>query len=379
VRLSAVSSAVLRFFSSEVALVLAYIAGDVAVFAAMDAAGHGYSRESAMLCSAVVCLATAALASCLADGLAGLCEALQLRHWARRLPVAASFSLAIWSQLHAVARLNSVLVKVLFQLKLPCTVLMSTVVLQQSYNSVQVHALITNFLAVTAFTCIQAGQTEDLLVVSVPALLGYVFSFAAVGFNVVAGLLAEKAFKASRDVSFYATVVHLKVGEALVALALMSLVPRAPLPLSLLLRDPLAMFAGFDAGVWRVVLALVVDSWLSAVIVKRLSSVVKAVAKGVSLVTIYALSVRVLKTEAFRLEQMILAMLIVNGTCLFTAYDSEAKVGNCNGEAGAVGHSAVAAKLPPAHQEGGPTNCLGHGQAPRALSLGPLAPRLPGG
>jgi len=351
----------------ELLVVVLYIAGDVSVFIATNAASSTYHLEAVMLASAVCAWVTGVGTSWLFGGRAALRESLLMKHWVRLLPVAGFFSLALWSQMHAVLRLSGVLVKVLFQLKLPCTVLLSTVLLRQSYTFLQLHALATIFLAVTAFTCLKVGRLESLFASGASgglttAALGFLFSGASVGFNVLASLLAEKAFKDYPQVPFYATVAHMKVGEILVAAAMLSLVPGAPVPAKLLLCSPRTAFVGFDAGVWLVVASLVVDSWMSAVIVKRLSSVVKALSKCMSLVVLYVMSVVVLKTESFLLPQMILGLLVVNGTGLFT-YASGMK--EATEAAAAAGAGPQAARGP------GP---LGPEAAPRASMRCPLPP-----
>lgn len=312
-----------------VTLVILYVSTDLGVFFAYDAANDDFGREAVLLVSSLSAWVLGCWLSWWQGGEAGLRQAFSFRHWMRLMPIAGCFSLATWSQLNAISRLSPVLVKVLLQLKLPGTVMLSTLFLRQKYSFLQINSLTTIFLAVTAFTCVKVGRLESLFAPAASgglttAALGFLFSAMAVLFNVFASMLGELAFRVNADVPYNATVVHMKVGEILMAFFLMSLKPNAPLPLRSLLANPSAMLTGFDMGVWLVVGFLVTDSWVSGLLVKRTSSVVKSVAKCMSLISLYTLSVCVLRTEPLKLIQVILAMLVVNGTVAFS-YTSLAK------------------------------------------------------
>merc|ERR1712183_23749 len=105
------------------------------------------------------------------------------------------------------------------------------------------------------------------------------------------------------------------------AFVLMSVTPGAPLPLSHLSENPSRLLRGVDGHAWCVVALLIVDSWMSALLVKGLSSVVKGVAKCVSLIVLYAISVFFIRAEVFRLPQALIALLVANGTGMY-AYAS---------------------------------------------------------
>jgi len=188
---------------------------------------------------------------------------------------------------------------------------------------------------VTAFTCAKVGKLDSLFAANASgeltsAATGFVFATMAVVLNSLASIMGELAFRISEDVPYYTTVVHIKVGEILMALYLMSLKPQAPVPLRSLLRDPASILAGFDAGTWLVVVLLVLDSWMSGLLVKRMSSVVKSVAKCMSLVVTYVLAVFALQTEPIVLIQLILALLVVNGIAAFS-YISSAETKQAKG------------------------------------------------
>jgi len=316
-------------------LVSLYVATDLSVFFAYDAANDEFSREAALLISSVLALLIGGGLSWWREGEAGLWRALAIRHWVRLLPISGCFSVATWAQMHAISNLSPVLVKVFMQLKLPGTVILSALLLRHRYTFLQINALMAIFLAVTAFTCAKVGKLDSLFAANASgeltsAATGFVFATMAVVLNSLASIMGELAFRISEDVPYYTTVVHIKVGEILMALYLMSLKPQAPVPLRSLLRDPASILAGFDAGTWLVVVLLVLDSWMSGLLVKRMSSVVKSVAKCMSLVVTYVLAVFALQTEPIVLIQLILALLVVNGIAAFS-YISSAETKQAKG------------------------------------------------
>jgi len=290
--------------------VIVYITGDVGVFVANDCAGPGYQREKAIFCCAMISMLLGLGASWLEGGWRGLQDAMSVKHWIRSLPVASCFSVSLWCQMHAVSLLSGVLVKMLFQLKLPCTVLMSTLLLGQTYNFLQVHALAEIFLAVVIFTHLEVDPVfQHIDWHAGTAMLGLTFCAVAVLSNVLGSLLSERFFKEAANVSLYAKVAHVKAGELLVAMAMVCFQPG--------MSHRSFGLDGLDMRAWRVVGFLVLDSWMSVVVVKQLSSVAKALAKCVSMPLLLVLSVAVFKTRCFQLMQFIAAMLVVNGSSLY--------------------------------------------------------------
>lgn len=196
--------------------------------------------------------------------------------------------------------------------------------LGRRYSFLQVQTLATMFFAVTAFTCVKVGKMSGPVVEITStgpligsATVGFIFTGLAVGLNVLAGILVEKALVDS-NISMAVTIARMKVGESFVAFVLVSFVPGAPLPFTGLMQNPSEFFKGFDTSVWIVVASLVVDSWCSVLIVKQISSVAKAVAKCTSLMMLYLLSVFILNNEDFMLLQLLLASLVANSAGQFT-------------------------------------------------------------
>eukprot|EP00931_Biecheleriopsis_adriatica_P075824 TRINITY_DN49604_c0_g1_i1.p1 TRINITY_DN49604_c0_g1~~TRINITY_DN49604_c0_g1_i1.p1 ORF type:complete len:477 (+),score=87.76 TRINITY_DN49604_c0_g1_i1:193-1431(+) len=302
-------------------MVVAHIACDVGS-STLAAVKGSYSREAVMLLASLASLVAAAIACWWRDGRDGLLHALRPARWLALLPVSGLFSLGTWCLLQAMARLPPLLVKILGQLKLPTTVLLSALVLKRQYSFLQIQGLANIFFAVTAFMALQLDPSSESPNLDAGAVAGFLFVAGGIICNVFGSILAESEIKKGADATaFYATVANLKVGECIASFALMSLKPKAPVPVLEMLKDPLSMFDGFDAKAWCLVLLLIGDSWISTLVVQRLSSVVKSISKCLSLVVLYLTSLIVFKTETFALPQFMLALLVASGAGLF-AYAS---------------------------------------------------------
>jgi len=194
------------------------------------------------------------------------------------------------------------------------------VLLKRTYTLLQVQALSNAFLAVTALMVMHVGDVGNLFAsrALTTAAVGFIHAGLAVLSNVGASLLAERALKGGTP--WYITVAHVKAGETLVAFVLLCLVPGSPLALFELLNNPSLMIGGFTAPVWGLAAFLVGDAWMSALVVKQLSSVVKALAKSLSMIVLYLISLLVLK-EAFSLPLFLVACLLANASQQF-AYAS---------------------------------------------------------
>lgn len=180
------------------------------------------------------------------------------------------------------------------------------------------------FLAVTAFTSMRAGGLSGMPIkismgaASVPRVaFGLLMAMSAILASVMASIVGERQFEKHSDMHAWTSLAHVKVGEAIVAFIMMSLVPGAPLPLKVLTQRPMAMFTGFGRLTWPLIVALILDGWMSVLIVKRLNSVVKALAKCASMIALYLLSIWVFRTDVFVLSEFILALLVTTMTYQF--------------------------------------------------------------
>ncbi|CAK0790067.1 unnamed protein product [Prorocentrum cordatum] len=259
--------------------------------------------------------------------------------------------------------------KVLLQLRLPATVLLSMAVLGRRYRFYQVQGLTNVFLGVVAFTLLRAPPG---LAPAAPRAagewLGLGLVACQIGCSVLASVLAERSLGSTEGVPFYTAIAQLKAGELAVALASMCLLPGRAFEPGALLRRPSAMLEGFGRAVpagrqlctpvWLLALCLLADGWMSALVVRSLSSVAKLIAKCLSLsrrapkaaqatalsgaqywprgflrspgdrpppIVLYLVALAC-RSEPFALPRFLLALLVVSGTVQF-AYASRRRGG----------------------------------------------------
>eukprot|EP00927_Polykrikos_kofoidii_P062429 TRINITY_DN5723_c0_g2_i1.p1 TRINITY_DN5723_c0_g2~~TRINITY_DN5723_c0_g2_i1.p1 ORF type:complete len:641 (-),score=93.87 TRINITY_DN5723_c0_g2_i1:36-1958(-) len=316
-------------------LVGLYVVGDIGVLISTKFVAEAYVREAAQFCSSLTAWCMALAATGCWSGIADIKQALIRGSW-KLLVVACFFSLAVWAQMKALALLPVFFAKLVLQLKLPCTVFFSTVILRRRYSLLQLQALGNISLAVITFTCLRNERSSAMLidqtiqeshVITARAGKGLFFCGLAVCFSSLGTVLCEKAFLDDEGrISWWTTVAYLKAGESCVAFALMSVVPNAPLPLGQLVRRPLLLFKGFDQSVWMVVVFLLFDAWVNVLLVKTLSSVSKVISKCVTLIVLYLLSVFILQEDVFWLPTVLLVLVVANGISLF-AYASVSETG----------------------------------------------------
>merc|ERR1712232_155355 len=208
-------------------------------------------KPALMLTVSTLAFLIGTVVSWIFDGWLGLSQALSPRRCLRLAPVACLFSLATLAQLQAMQLLSPVAVKVLIQLKLPFTMVLSTVLLRQRYTLFELQAMLVLFVGVILFTSVTAvsgGLGSAAASTSLPigsTFIGVAFVLASVCFNVLGSLVAEKAFRDSPNVPVYATVSNLRFGEMVAAFAWLTLVPKAPLPLEALRQAPIQVYKGF--------------------------------------------------------------------------------------------------------------------------------------
>eukprot|EP00930_Biecheleria_cincta_P040750 TRINITY_DN27912_c0_g1_i1.p1 TRINITY_DN27912_c0_g1~~TRINITY_DN27912_c0_g1_i1.p1 ORF type:complete len:497 (+),score=57.95 TRINITY_DN27912_c0_g1_i1:129-1619(+) len=313
----------------EVLITFAYISTDVGA-SCVSGIGGSYSREAVMLISCLLSLAIAVMISWWKGGRAGLVRATHPRHSVPLLPIAGLFCMGTLFNLKAIELLSPMLVKVLSQMKLPVTVCLSALMMKRHYGFLQILGLANIFFAVTAFSSLRisashSSQGNDQCLEGGDEIRGYVFTAGGICCTVVASILAEKAFKDESKDPFYIKTANLKVGESLAAFVLATLTPGASLHAGKLMTSPLSLFEGFDHKTVVLIALLVSDGWLSGLIVKQLSSVVKSIAKCLSLIVLYLACLFIFRTETFDWPQVMLALLVVSGAGLFAYASALAK------------------------------------------------------
>lgn len=285
------------------ALIMIYVAGDIAVYVAGDYASKGHEVQTVLLGSSLTSVVVSAAMAASTKGMKGLRECSDLGGITRFLPVSASFGLASLCLLQAFRHFDASFVKILGQLKLPFAAVISTILLGRRYSSLQWQLILLITIACMSFAVLRVGVLD----ISGVHDLGFFFVMGWVVLNCVGTILAEKLFKDGWKLDLPVLMVHMRVGEALTALV--ALVLRHGLDFSSALN-------GWDFSTVLLMFAMLGDSWLSALMVKHLSSVATKVSKTVSLVVLYGHGVMTARTP-FVLLEALGALMIAESTALF--------------------------------------------------------------
>lgn len=306
------STSIARWGAWRVLLIVAYICNDTAVYLVSDWASKGYTPETVLFCSAFLTVLFGWLGSVLERGPARASrDVFGPRNVLRLLPVSAGFVTSMLLFLQAFRSYDGAFIKLLGQMKLPLTALLSYTFLGVRYSSVQWQIILMICVGCTTFTLIKLGDVQ----VGAVSYLGLAYVLGWALFNVVASLYGEKALKDREALPFPTIMANMRIGE-MVAIALL-------LALHVQGFQLRRFFDGWDMSTIIVMITLVSDAWISATMVKRLSSVAKNISKCGSLVVLYALSVA-RGGRGLVPVQALSALLILQSTVLFVSVSMQA-------------------------------------------------------
>lgn len=306
------SGSVQEISLENAALVAAYVAVDISVYVVAERASQGFVQQTLLFANAIISILIGSGISFHTAGMGGIRECFEPRRVARLLPVAVSFCLSMLGLLLSFQYFDGAFIKLLGQIKLPFTALLSSVLLARRFSLMQWQVICLICATCTSFTALkfEAGPT----VASADAgsrgsqAAGLLLILVWVVFNVVGSLLAEKAYK-KRDAPIVVVITNLRVGELLASTAMLACLPNFA---------PSRFFAGWDSSTLAVLIMLVLDNWLSALVVQRLSTVAKSIAKCVTLVVLYVTAL-ITGRQPLDVAQGLGALMIVQTTVLFAS------------------------------------------------------------
>jgi len=287
----------------SILLVVVYIICDISVYVVGDRATHGYTTQTVLFSSAFISMCVGLVASAVRRGSRGVRDCVDVGNVLRLLPVSASFGLSMLCMLMAFQSFDGAFIKLLGQMKLPLTAVFSAVLLGRRYTAVQWQLIFLICVACTSFTALKMSSVT----VGSVSIVGLVCVTAWVLFNVLATLFSERAFKEAQALPFMTLMTNLRIGELLAMMVTLAFVP------GFHVRH---FFRGWDFSTVMVLATLVGDSWLSALMVKQLSSVTTKISKCCSLVVLYAAALASGK-QPFVVSQALGAFMIVEATALF--------------------------------------------------------------
>jgi len=287
-------------------LIFVYVCCDISVYLIGDRSTFNYTKETVILISAVNSIVLGTIISVVRRGRKGLAECYDLRTIAKLFPVAASFCISQFGLLKTFYYFDGAFIKLLGQLKLPLTALLSYFVLHQRYSGRQWLVMLSICICCSMFTLLRIGGVRAL---DMPGewLEGLLFVFIWIMANILASLFSERVYKARPDLTLPALMVNTMIGELCTSSLMLTMEPGF---------QASHFFKGWDRTTFAVLLVLMLEEWLSALMVRRLSSVSKTVSKACSMVPLYIIAL-VSGAQHLCFWQVLFAFCIMASTASF--------------------------------------------------------------
>ncbi|CAL1157211.1 unnamed protein product [Cladocopium goreaui] len=259
-------------------LVTTYVLCDVLVYFRGEMASTGYHKATVPICTSTVSVAIGAVWAWWSLGWRGLRECFAPKNVFNFWVVGASlcFSLSSIALLKAFVHLDAAFIKLVGQVKLPLAALVSTFLLRTRYSLSEWFSLLILFLACGAFKAMTIGGGDAH---------GFGPVCVLVMCNVFAALFAERAFKKSPDrLPFVVIMTNMRIGEILFALGFLFCEHGS--------HGFENFFINWDSSTMWVFGTHILDLWMTAFMVKELSSVSKYVSKCLTMVVLFAIALQ---------------------------------------------------------------------------------------
>eukprot|EP00928_Gymnodinium_smaydae_P029748 TRINITY_DN22317_c0_g1_i2.p1 TRINITY_DN22317_c0_g1~~TRINITY_DN22317_c0_g1_i2.p1 ORF type:complete len:990 (+),score=193.67 TRINITY_DN22317_c0_g1_i2:29-2971(+) len=273
------------------------IAWLVFLFVALDATkslGVAWAAVNGHICGPlVICAKSACSIACgmilasLLDGVAGVKQCLHFRRAVKVLPVACCFCAAQTCSLQALRAYDAGSLKILAQVNMPATALLSRVFLGRKYTVLQWLATTLLLFATMAFMHVRMlffepprlQDGESVPVRSPDKVVGMLYFLTSIALSCSASVLAEKFLKQRYEIPFYIQKTNLMLGELVSAVFLIQLEKRGSCSWE-------------QVTDWRqlpVIIIWFVHGWIAGLLVKRCSALVKNVSHILSALVTYFL------------------------------------------------------------------------------------------
>jgi len=249
------------------------------------------------------------------DGSQGVWKCLDIRRAVRVLPIAWSFAAAQIFSLQALRAFDAGSLKIISQVNLPITALLSWLVLDRRLSAQQWLATILLFILSVAFLQVRMlffepfHQADKKLLERTPdKVIGMFYCLAGITLSCCASILAERFLKVRCEVPFYIQKTNLMLGELVASIFMVKLNPE---------RDTCTWEQVWD---WRqapIILLWVTHGWIAGLLVKQCSALVKNISHILSALVIY-FGPGWLSTESAHEWPVTLAgALVLDGVLLF--------------------------------------------------------------
>jgi hypothetical protein len=243
------------------------------------------------------------------------------------LPVAACFAAGKVLSVQAFAYLDAGSFKLLSQVGLPLTALLSAPILGRAYSGAQWEALLLVTLSTAGFSVSKGSDAGGGL-----STIGVTYAMSCILIATLGSLFSELFLKRSPG-AFYIQKAQLDVGGTAVTLAMAYIMPlldeQRTHQLSLGLRG--SMWDGWDGKVVAVAIIWAAQGWCAGLVAKHLSSVVKKVSQSVSGIVTFSLSLFMLGRSGSVLEWILAFLVMITVHSFSVAPSPEAKPASAGG------------------------------------------------
>ncbi|CAE7743737.1 unnamed protein product, partial [Symbiodinium pilosum] len=300
-----------------ICLVAVYITCDISVNLCSEAASQGYQKASAVLITSLVSAIIGAVWAWRQDGTRGLhrCIAPENVFYPSNLFASVLFACSSISLLKAFEKQSAAFIKLVGQLKLPLAAILARYFLGKKYSLALKLNIWTISCACGAIVVLRTNLDFWGIFNKLKYILFMVVS------NVGANLAAEKTLKRDGALPFHVIMTNMRIGEILCTMVflfgynfLLGLQKESIFSWNI--------FSGWDITTVWVVGTHVLDTWITALMVKRLSSVHKYVVKCFTMVVLFGITWYRGKKH-WTLAEALVAVMIVLLTWQFAALAHE--------------------------------------------------------
>mmetsp|Transcript_71183 Transcript_71183/g.170475 ORF Transcript_71183/g.170475 Transcript_71183/m.170475 type:complete len:860 (-) Transcript_71183:91-2670(-) len=302
----------------------------IALFVALDASkglavawatvADAHTHAPAIVCIKNLLSISFGLAlAVLLDGRRGFCMCLNIRRCVQAFPVAVLFCLAQVSMMRAMRTFDAGSLKVMAQVNLPTTVVLSRCFLGHQYSAQQWSAIALLLGATTAFMQVRLAffrpphwSEEDLS--PQDTARGAIYVILGILLSCCASILAEAFLKTPQKVPFYIQKTNLMWGELLTAVVMTHVFPPFEEPVSLprLLYEQVSDFPRL-----MVLLIWFIHGWMAGLLVKHCSVLVKNISHIFSALVMYFLPMLLVQDAVHFWPVSVVAILVLTAILTF--------------------------------------------------------------
>jgi len=307
-------------------LVFLFVALDASKSLAVSwAATHGRMCAPLVICAKnVLSIAVGMAMAFILDGPGGLRGCLDVRRALRVLPIAGAFSAAQMCALRALHTFDPGSLKIIAQVNLPATALLSWLVLGRQYSLRKWLAIVLVLVSTMAFLQVRiiffepaqrganigGGEVDDGSRRSPEKILSMALFLIGIALSCLASIFAEMYLKDRYHIPFYIQKTNLMFGELLVAVSMVYYSSRGG-------PEACSWEQIHEWGQIPVVFVWLIHGWIGGLLVKRCSALVKNVSHILSALVTYFLPAMFAHAAGHSFPVTLSALLVLIAVLVF--------------------------------------------------------------